>query len=300
MRNIYGPFGALIALGLMISCSEDAEEKRASVTITAEDIPYVAGKQLSYTNFDLYELAEIDLPYGEDQYWDFSDMSTAGSFKSTPFEAFSDASLPGANFSFSGTMYNSLSGASVPALFIREHGADGIYRRSNRMLQEDVVSIFDGAGSLVFKSGDQVFTNGGDPMYMFPSTYGSNQSSVSTVLADFEVTLPSAGLDQTPANTLDSVFTDLTVSSWGRVKLPGSKKEYEVIVQLADRMTHRYFLLGGELAPADLLAGLGLQQNMSSSEIIITFIAPEHGIIAAAGIYDGYLSFGYFRNDLPD
>lgn len=298
MKNTYRPLIALLMLASMISCSEEQEETRESITITAEDIPYIDGKVLSYTYFSLADLADMDIPYGEDQYWDFSDIGTDGGFDATPFVAFSDASLPGANFAFNGSLYNSLSGSNNSALFIREHATDGIYRRSNRLLQDEIVPIYDGAGSLTFKSGDQVFSNGGDPLYIFPATYGSSKSAISTVLANFEVTLTSAGLDKTPANTLDSVFTDLNVSGWGRLKLPGNQKEYEVISQIAFRTTKRYFLLGGQMAPDNLLAGLGLTQNMSSDETIITFITPEHGIIAAAGVYDGYLSFAYFRDDL--
>lgn len=296
-QTIY--FAAILSsIMLFIGCNEE-EEARSSITITAEDIPYVDGKILSYTNFELSEVVDVGIPYGEDQLWDFSKFTTLSSFNATPYQSFDDASLPGANFASEGTMYNSLSGTLNASLFIREHNSDGIYRRSNRLLQDETVSILEGAGELVFKSGDQVYSNGGDPLYLFPATYGDERSHISTVSSDFEVTLTSAGLDHTPANTLDSVYTDIVVSGWGRIKLPGYDKEFEVITQLVDRFYVRYFYLGGQLAPDDLLAGLGLSQSMYSTETIITFITPEHGIIAAAGLSGTELNFAYFRNDLP-
>lgn len=287
------------------SCSDDEPEVEPSpVTITIADMPFEVGVSQSFTDLDSLALAIFASPSGENQSWDFSSMGTTSTFTSAPYQVFADESIPSANFQRNGSILNTITGQRRAAQYIFEHGEDGIFSRSTRLLEDEVVPILEGTGSLTFLKGDQIDSNGGVPLYLAPATYGTSnfengEEHVSASLANFTVTLPSAGLDNVSANTLDSTTTNLTVTAWGQLQLPGYNEAFDVIVQDAQRTIVRNYLLGGNLAPAGLLAGLGLRQNELTSENVISFITPKHGVIALIYSKNGELQYGYYKNDIP-
>lgn len=283
------------------SCVEDdAVVEVTPVTIVANDMSYVAGQSKIFTSLDLTDFSTIAMSVGENQLWDYSEVQTNGTSSTIPYNDFSDESILDANFSYQNSLVNAITGQSVSATFIRENSDRGIFDRAIRLLNEEKVSILQGAGDLTFLTGDQVNTNGGVPLYNFPVNYNDAYSHVSTRLADFIVNLPSAGLVNTPANTLDSIFTSIQVQAWGQVKLPGYDKSFEVLVQSTSRQFVRHYLLGGALAPDNLLAGLGLSQGTGSSEDIIAFVTPTYGVIGVVYFSNGVLSSAFFRSDIPD
>lgn len=291
---------AAFTLLTFTSCEEDEVAEPTPVTIVASDMAYSVGSPRTLTNLDLSSMPSIISKTGANQLWDFSGVRTESNFTSVAYQNFSDNTLPGANYSFEGTVLNTITGLNVNALYIRENSSRGIFEVSTRLLADDKVSIFQGAGDLTFLKGDQVNENGGIPLYTFPINFEDEYSHTSTTLANFTANLPFAGLVNTPANTLDSTFSEIKVQGWGEIKLPGYNKSFEVLQQKISRKLFRYYLLGGSPAPDNLLAGLGLVQGDDLATEIITYITPNHGVVATVFFTNGVLTSANFRSDLPN
>lgn len=298
-KTKYFALAILMTSTFLVSCDEEIEAfEPSAIIIELDDMPYGNGVQSKITPFDTAVFK--DVPGGPQQVWDLTDIKTGTNYVSRKVSDFSDKAFPGANYSFEVTEQNTLSKQERTYSAIRERSEKGLYIRGRKYALSQNVPVFGGAGTLVLEAGDQVQSGEGIPLMLFPTLYGERYSFKSTVKANFNITYPPAGLENTPANTIDSTFTNIGVDGWGQLKLPGYAREFEVIKYTHVSVIKRNYLLGGAPAPTSLLDPLELEQGKLTLQVFVYFIAKELGTVAFYEILDDKITTAYFRNDLPE
>ncbi|MGB3468302.1 MAG: hypothetical protein WBA74_23655 [Cyclobacteriaceae bacterium] len=291
---------AIASIIFFASCGEDDTLAVGEpAIITLESIPYSVGLQENYSEIVPAEITTITQISGTDLLFDFSDLIVTENYATTPYQSFSDPELPRANYAFRSFQTNTLTGKEQEILRIMQRSESGIYNIAIDLKEEEVLPILGGAGELVFNNGYQV-NQGEAPLYIFPATYETSGTFESSTMADFTITLPTAGLTDAPANTLDSTTTEIEVVAWGEVILPTSSRAYPVILQRNTYTTKRTYLIGGSPAPAELLTPIGLGQDEIRTETTYEFISPEFGVIMYLILNDGEAMSAAFKNDLPE
>lgn len=281
-------------------CNDEEEvTPPAAITITQSDIPNSDGFVFQRTDFDLNAFVAPTIE-GENLTWDLSNIPTAGSRNTRPMFAVNDPAAGSSNLGFVTITTNVITQQEVSYNALREINAEGIYATGAEYTEDVVVPIFGGAGTLSFVKG--YFLN--TPKYKllgFPANYGDTHQVSTTTTEDFIADYPAAGLNNVPANTVDNSTGTVSIVGWGSLKLPGYTKSFEVLAVKSDYVNTRTYLLGGQPAPATLLAGLGLTDGEQSSTSAVEFYTREHGRIVLYGYNaSGALDLAYFRSDIPE
>lgn len=302
-KNLLFPLMLSIVVAL-IGC--DDEEPAFFVSeLSSSDIPISNGFTFNTTEMDaamVNEMRNQNTQAFRD--FDFSNVTTLTTTKSITFNTFSDPTLPSANLSFNSTATNTITGGNIPYIAIRELTESGYYNLGRRYPTGTKVSVLGGAGELTFKAGDYLYA-AKRPILKFPFSAEALYFDDFVFVEDFTITLPSEGLNNTPANTVDSTYmtTQVVDHPGGPLKLPTyGTRTFDVLKVAFFRTTKRNYLLNGAAAPVSLLAGLGLTDGEETRMTEVVFYSPKYGAIAGyhTNRKTNTTERAWFRNDIPE
>ena len=102
----------------------------------------------------------------------------------------------------------------------------------------------------------------------FPATAGTAWSWSSRRVVDFNLTVGSAGLNNTPGQHIFTVSGSDEIAGWGQMRvntLNGASAYYNVLIKKNMQQTVDSMFLGGQPAPAMLLSAFGMTQGQVSA-----------------------------------
>lgn len=270
----------------------------APITLNSADIPIADGFSIQQGSFVLSSFP-ASLPEGENQSWNLSDLAIEAPVQIVPYLAFSDDTVPEANFSLGSFANNVITGEPANFTALYKFDATGFYAIGDRYTETTTITVLGGAAEITFNAGDFLYTSPRTWINL-PATFGNSETVSFTKTQTFNVNYPAAGLNNTPAATVDSYENTTSVVGWGKMTLPGNANEYEVLMVKSTYQVTRNYTLGGAPAPATLLGALGLSDGEDISGEEITFYTTQHGRIAWY-TYDtaGNVFRAHYRSDLP-
>lgn len=183
----------------------------------------------------------------------------------------SNKNFPSANYEktisylFAGSMEY-----STTALMVADNSIVGAL--GEEILEEEVLPL----ASVTGNSGDQLIFpkqviryNETEREQVFPMTYNDNFKNTVQFTTKFNLTIAAFGLNNVPGERRTVRTTKDTVIGWGTIKVKHfrSKRVYEIpVLQVVEWATLQdSFYLGGNPAPAQLLAAFGISQGQQLS-----------------------------------
>lgn len=299
--SFYLTFALLSSLTLIFSCSSDDSDSNAApkqaITFTFEDLPIAPGFNFGVGIWNPESFGQFD--EGENVTWDFSDISVVRTGTVLTYEEYSSDKFPTGNIFISTSIVEEITGQTRTYSDVRELTQSGYYELGRHYTNELLVPIFDGAGSLLFQNNVISSFEPKRLIFEFPIEYGDKSTSTHAFEDRFVANLPSAGIVDAVAATLDTWVNEFDVVGWGTIKLPGYAQGFDVLMVEDARSGDRQYLLNDAPAPPMLLAQLGLADRPLIPSKAINFLTKEHGIIARFLFSDGVLYSAFFRNDIP-
>lgn len=295
-------FSLTVSLAMVFAgCGSDDSESSApaqAITITSEDMPLTDGFSFEATYWDLSSFSP--LPEGENITWDFRDRLAVSVSSVPPYERYSNPEFPTGNIKFNSTFVDVITGQVRQVHEIRELSADGYYNLGQVYPNSLSLPIFGGAGSISYQAGAASAYNPKRPVFKFPLNYGDRSRSNYEISNSFIADLPSQGINNATANTVDEHDVEIEVVGWGKVLLPTYAEPFDVLMIKERSSSSRQYLLNGMPAPEPLLAALNLSNGPQGSSMSINFLTKEHGQVAGFRyLGDGTLTLAFYRSDIP-
>ncbi len=267
-----------IFLGTFSACKKD-DPAPAAITVTSADISAQIKPGGNATFNDLDNTLVTFPTEGANQTWDYLNAKATGATQ------FTENYLPVAtNTNFGAATYMQDRPASLGAVSFTsrkdfyEVSANGWYQLGGYItaqtlnLPNNIVLRAEGTEeSFVAK----------DLIYKLPLAFGDTYTNNNSyVIENYKLTVPAFGLNQAAVTRKLTRARTASVSGWGRIRLPNSTSEIEVLqVKIAETGTNNYTLSGGP-APAALLGALGLTEGSSSTANYYIFISKTNQIVA--------------------
>lgn len=236
----------------------------AQVTIDQGSFPRPAG----YVEAGLQaSISGVALPTeGAAQTWDYSGLTSTGTFSNDWIDATADTDFPTAlnyrdiNLSF---QVFGMRGRGYEAV-----DADGWYDQG-RVIFDTTHSItaISGGANDVLNFPDQVDAYNGRLNFVdFPVNFNNTWSQSYVAQVQFNLTVQGFGLNNTPGIAQTTVSQTRTVVGEGTLVIPDANGNPSgsldvLLIKVEDRMEVDSFFLGGQLAPAPLLSAFGLTQG---------------------------------------
>jgi hypothetical protein len=102
----------------------------------------------------------------------------------------------------------------------------------------------------------------------FPATMSSSWHAHIRSVANFQLTVSSYGLNQTPCQKVSHTYKLDTIISWGKMRVPtasGASFAYDVLLVKRNTVQVDSFYMSGTPAPALLLSAFGVSQGQSTT-----------------------------------
>lgn len=264
----------------------------AQITINQSDFPRPA----SFTDTtSSSNLPGIAMPTeGAEQVWDYSGITQTGVSIRTYSDATANTDFPGSLNSFEvGLGFQVF---TIPSVSYDGVDANGWYNvgRAITGIGFPIGAITSGANDSLKFIGENVTYGGRLDVVQFPMTYQSSWTGAQTEITNFELTVASASLNNTPGSQNRIKSNTREVVGYGKLIIPNAAgapsdsmdalllKVYQSIVDS--------FYIGGSPAPQQLLTTFGLTQG---NEVLDTFY-----VFYTAGFGAPVMNINFEGNDV--
>ncbi|MCB0711122.1 MAG: T9SS type A sorting domain-containing protein [Ignavibacteriae bacterium] len=265
------------------------------VTITAKNAGfYMPGDNPTWR---FIQLSSFQPPErGENKVWDYSGVVNGTNVFSYSFLTPDNSEVPNAT-TVRNSMY-ALNAFTLTGQSYREVRSNGEFYVANSYdggrFDLDLTSYIEIPNQTQLI--DPVKGNGLTEL-LLPASYGSHWDTEAKLRINTLVTVPAAGLNQTPLTYLTTRIEVDSIVGWGTLKLPGGVT-LDVLLKYNVRITIDSFYIGDQPAPDILLFAFGVEQGAQELKRKYSFHAP--GIADDILFYSEFpsgTSAGY-RNDL--
>ena len=262
-------------LFLMISLTTLLE---AQITYTAADFTFNPNGDTTY--YQDLDLSQTTVPqFGEDVFWDYSNVPLVGNTRVTIYEAATLSGFATANIRRAATV--EYVGIDFPNYEYFTYDATGFYLDGETDLPLSLpLSGITGnpADTLKVIGGPRVKTEQ-RPFVFFPATYGDNKTTIGYETINFVADIPSFNLSNLAIAQVAKREHYLEVKGWGNVALLNPQTQavdtFEAILFHETSMRRdSFFDAANNLIPAALLTPLGLAQGQSGSTEHYSIMVP--------------------------
>jgi hypothetical protein len=250
----------------------------AQITITQANFPRSAQFTDSFT---IASPSGVVLPaHGAGQTWDYGNLVSSSLSTTDYFDATSDPNFPGAlNYRPFNLVFQAL---PINSNLYEAIDANGFFELG-RTIDDATYSIAGTSGgandSLRFVGGNYIFP-GRINALKFPLTYPNQWTESNEQNIDFEITVAGFGLNQAPGQNKAYHTQHREVVGYGTLVIPVGSTPSLPIPALLIKVVHTRmdsFFLGGNPAPAPLMAAFGLNQGDTEVDSIYVFYTENFG-----------------------
>jgi len=210
---------------------------------------------------------QTQLAVGANNMWDLSTVNYIPGYLTNVYNAGTNPAFTGATFNMDVALALA-PGATYNTKAWQGFSATGWQSLGMSMTQQsiDLSTVLDAGDNLTFPAQDIVYSS---PMKIleFPVNYGNNWNSTYSYSTNFNATIQSMMLSNTPGQRVTHVTQTDTVIGWGRMRVKdkaGNPTGYMDVLQIKTYMVQTdSFFLGGMAVANTMLQGLGLSQGMT-------------------------------------
>jgi hypothetical protein len=285
-------------LPITLFCMLGVSTLIAQITITQANFPRSAQFTDSVT---IASPTGVVLPaHGAGQTWDYGNLVSSSLSTTDYFDATSDPNFPGAlNYRPFNLVFQAL---PINSNLYEAIDANGFFELG-RTIDDATYSIAGTSGgandSLRFVGGNYIFP-GRINALKFPLTYPNQWTESNEQNIDFEITVAGFGLNQAPGQNKAYHTQHREVVGYGTLVIPvGSTPSLPISVLLIKVVHTRMdsFFLGGNPAPAPLMAAFGLNQGDTEVDSFYVFYTENFGApVLNIGISGSSASYAAYRS----
>ncbi len=248
----------------------------AQVTLTADNFPF--GDPAENDTFFVDTMHTYPLPQaGENQVWDYTDLTRDLIFELVYDEVEATDAFPDADYQFN--IRGQLGGFATTGLGYGIENDTGRYTIGN-LVPEQVIPLTTITGGpmdeLRFPADTSYFNS---PRIPLPFTFGDGfEINVEDSATDFLLTVAAFGLNMVPGAAIRNRRTETEIIGYGTLTMPtesGAPSDpFEVLLLRETESDTAFYTLGGAPAPPNLLVAFGLEQGSVTNDTTYAFFRP--------------------------